>query len=53
MNEILSFIDGLLGAAWYFPWLLLMALSNLLGIMLLRKDMKQTVNDYWRRFDRA
>ena len=32
--------------------LALMAIPNLFGIMLLRKDMKQTVSDYWRRFDR-
>ena len=25
-----------------------MALPNLVGIMLLRRDMKQTVRDYWR-----
>ena len=31
--------------------LALMALPNLVGIMLLRRDMKQTVRDYWRRFD--
>ena len=31
--------------------LALMALPNLFGIMLLRKDMKQSVRDYWRRFE--
>ena len=31
----------------------LMALPNLLGIMLLRRDMKQTVRDYWRDVDRG
>ncbi len=37
---------------WLFSavTLALMALPNLLGIMLLRRDMKQTVRDYWRRF---
>ena len=33
--------------------LALMALPNLFGIMLLRKDMKQTVREYWRRFERG
>jgi len=28
----------------------LMTLPNLIGILLLRKDMKETVQDYWRRF---
>jgi AGCS family alanine or glycine:cation symporter len=28
----------------------LMTLPNLIGILLLRKDMKATVNDYWKRF---
>ncbi len=39
---------------WLFSavTLALMALPNLFGIMLLRKDMKQTVSDYWRRFER-
>ena len=39
---------------WLFSavTLALMALPNLFGIMLLRKDMKQTVSDYWRRFGR-
>ena len=39
---------------WLFSavTLALMALPNLFGIMLLRRDMKQTVRDYWRRFDR-
>ena len=39
---------------WLFSavTLVLMALPNLLGIMLLRRDMKQTVRDYWRRFDK-
>ena len=38
---------------WLFSavTLALMALPNLFGIMLLRKDMKQTVRDYWRRFE--
>ena len=38
---------------WLFSavTLALMALPNLFGIMLLRRDMKQTVRDYWRRFD--
>jgi AGCS family alanine or glycine:cation symporter len=31
--------------------LALMALPNLIGIMLLRKEMKQTVADYWRDFN--
>jgi hypothetical protein len=31
--------------------LALIALPNLVGIMLLRRDMKQTVRDYWWRFD--
>ena len=37
---------------WLFSavTLALMALPNLFGIMLLRRDMKQTVSDYWRRF---
>lgn len=40
---------------WLFSavTLALMALPNLFGIMLLRKDMKQTVRDYWRRFERG
>ena len=33
--------------------LALMAIPNLFGIMLLRRDMKQTVGDYWRRFERG
>ena len=33
--------------------LALMALPNLFGIMLLRKDMKQSVREYWRRFERG
>ena len=39
---------------WLFSavTLALMALPNLFGIMLLRRDMKQTVRDYWRRFGR-
>ena len=39
---------------WLFSavTLALMALPNLFGIMLLRRDMKQTVRDYWRRFER-
>ena len=39
---------------WLFSavTLALMAIPNLFGIMLLRKDMKQTVNDYWQRFER-
>ena len=38
---------------WLFSavTLAMMALPNLFGIMLLRKDMKQTVSDYWRRFE--
>jgi AGCS family alanine or glycine:cation symporter len=28
----------------------LMTLPNLIGILLLRKDMKETVQDYWKRF---
>lgn len=28
----------------------LMTLPNLIGILLLRKDMKATINDYWKRF---
>ena len=32
--------------------LALMAIPNLFGIILLRRDMKQTVSDYWRRFDK-
>ena len=37
---------------WLFSavTLALMALPNLFGIILLRKDMKQTVSDYWARF---
>ena len=40
---------------WLFSavTLALMALPNLLGIMLLRKDMKQTVSEYWRRFEQG
>ena len=36
---------------WLFSavTLALMALPNLFGIMLLRRDMKQTVRDYWRK----
>ena len=39
---------------WLFSavTLALMALPNLFGIMLLRRDMKQTVREYWQRFDR-
>lgn len=39
---------------WLFSavTLALMTLPNLVGIMLLHKDMKQTVRDYWRRFER-
>ena len=39
---------------WLFSavTLALMALPNLFGIMLLRRDMKQTVREYWRRFER-
>ena len=39
---------------WLFSavTLALMALPNLFGIMLLRRDMKQTVRNYWRRFGR-
>ena len=38
---------------WLFSaiTLALMAIPNLFGIMLLRRDMKQTVRDYWRRFE--
>ena len=38
---------------WLFSaiTLALMALPNLFGILLLRRDMKQTVRDYWRRFE--
>jgi AGCS family alanine or glycine:cation symporter len=28
----------------------LMTLPNLIGILLLRKDMKATIQDYWKRF---
>ena len=37
---------------WLFSavTLALMALPNLFGIMLLRKDMKQSVHDYWQRY---
>ncbi len=40
---------------WLFSavTLALMALPNLFGIMLLRQDMKQTVRDYWRRFEQG
>ncbi len=40
---------------WLFSavTLALMALPNLFGIMLLRRDMKQTVRDYWTRFERG
>ena len=39
---------------WLFSavTLALMALPNLFGIMLLRRDMKQTVREYWQRFER-
>ena len=39
---------------WLFSavTLALMALPNLFGIMLLRKDMKQSVHDYWQRYKR-
>ena len=39
---------------WLFSavTLALMALPNLFGIVLLREDMKQTVSDYWQRFER-
>ena len=39
---------------WLFSavTLALMAIPNLFGIMLLRKDMKKTVSDYWQRFER-
>ena len=39
---------------WLFSavTLALMALPNLFGIMLLRRDMKQTVRDYWSRFEK-
>ena len=38
---------------WLFSaiTLALMAIPNLFGILLLRRDMKQTVRDYWRRFE--
>ena len=38
---------------WLFSaiTLALMAIPNLFGIMLLRRDMKQTVRDYWRHFE--
>ena len=38
---------------WLFSavTLALMALPNLFGIMLLRRDMKQTVREYWQRFE--
>ena len=38
---------------WLFSavTLALMSLPNLFGILLLRRDMKQTVLDYWRRFE--
>ncbi|GHB75417.1 amino acid transporter [Psychrosphaera saromensis] len=32
--------------------IVVMTLPNLLGIMLLRKEMKETVNDYWVKFDK-
>ncbi|MBU3069368.1 AGCS family amino acid carrier protein [Aestuariicella sp. G3-2] len=32
--------------------IVLMTLPNLLGIMLLRKDMKQSVSEYWEHFER-
>lgn len=40
---------------WLFSavTLALMALPNLFGIMLLRRDMKQTVQEYWQRFERV
>ncbi len=40
---------------WLFSavTLALMALPNLFGIMLLRRDMKQTVREYWQRFERV
>ena len=40
---------------WLFSavTLALMTLPNLFGILLLRRDMKQTVRDYWRRFERG
>ncbi|MEZ5599320.1 MAG: hypothetical protein R3E84_23610 [Pseudomonadales bacterium] len=30
--------------------LALMTLPNLLGLMLMRREIKDTVNDYWRRY---
>ena len=30
--------------------IVLMAAPNLLGILILHKDMKQSVKDYWRKF---
>ena len=39
---------------WLFSavTLAMMALPNLFGILLLRRDMKQTVRDYWQRFEK-
>lgn len=47
-----AFVDTSL--VWLFSAvsLALMALPNLLGIVLLSRDMKQSVRDYWRKVDR-
>jgi len=50
---IASFIDTTI--VWTFSGLAIafMTLPNLIGILLLRKDMKQTVNKYWKDFNKT
>ncbi|MCY7294023.1 alanine/glycine:cation symporter family protein [Alteromonas sp. a30] len=47
-----SFSDTTL--VWYLSYvaIVVMTLPNLLGIFMLRKEMKQTVTDYWQEFDK-
>lgn len=47
-----SFSDTTL--VWYLSYvaIVVMTLPNLLGIFLLRKEMRETVNDYWKDFDK-
>lgn len=48
---VASFADTTLVWTMSYVAIVLMTLPNLLGIMLLRKEMKSTVKDYWTDFD--